>query len=434
MNYILNLIPQYGYILVYALLTVELMGVPFLPGEILMVYCGFLVFKGKLNFILLFISATFGVISGLTSSYLIGNKLGSTFFYKHGSKFHFGPEKIEKVSNLLNKYGLALIVFICFIPGLKHVIGYFSGMSSMNFKKYAIGGYLGAGFWSLTFLCIGNALGSNWNQFHKYLLKYLVTGAILITVLILLFYIIKIYRKKIFEFITKIIIFLANVFKSLESLRIFVLITTIVCIVCIDAFINIVQGLLNNNFAPFNEITYYLIEKIFMRYPIFSSIFKFLNILTSDFMYILIPLLLIMFILYKSTLKSVEIKYLILTVCGGFFIKFILNYIVNILSSNIEILRNLLDGRCFTVIIIYGFTGYILIKHINNNIVKKAIVIIFLVISCATGVTNLFFKNDLSSVLAGYSLGSVWLTLNIILLEITNVLPNLKKSEKEIVK
>ncbi|MGL5764010.1 MAG: DedA family protein, partial [Sarcina sp.] len=147
MNNILNLIPHYGYLLVFVLLTIELMGVPFLPGEILIVYCGFLVFKGDLNFVLLTITAALGVSTGLTISYIIGSKLGTPFFEKYGPKIHLGPDKMEKVSGLLNKYGMTLIFFICFIPGLKHVIGYFSGTSSMTYKKYALGAYTGSIVW-----------------------------------------------------------------------------------------------------------------------------------------------------------------------------------------------------------------------------------------------------------------------------------------------
>ncbi|MGL4449641.1 MAG: DedA family protein, partial [Sarcina sp.] len=86
MSYFLNLVAEYGYILIYVLLTIELMGIPFLPGEILIVYCGFLVYQNKLNFILVVICAAFGVLTGMSLSYFIGKKLGKPFFYKHGKR------------------------------------------------------------------------------------------------------------------------------------------------------------------------------------------------------------------------------------------------------------------------------------------------------------------------------------------------------------
>ena len=51
MNFITELLNQYGYVVLYLALLLELLGLP-LPGEILMTYCGFLVLQGKLNFII----------------------------------------------------------------------------------------------------------------------------------------------------------------------------------------------------------------------------------------------------------------------------------------------------------------------------------------------------------------------------------------------
>ena len=274
MSDILNLVSQYGYILVYILLTIELMGVPFLPGEILLVYCGFLVFQGKLNIILLCIVATLGVSSGLTLSYFIGHKLGEPFFAKYGSKFHLGPDKMEKMSKLLNKYGTTLIVFICFIPGLKHIIGYFAGTSKMSFKRYALGGYIGAIIWSITFAIVGNLLGSNWSEFHKYIIKYLIIGATIFLILICIFYILKIYKTQIINFIEKTVITLLDTFHSLGRIRVVVLLSAVICILLVDAFVNIIQGLLSNQFVPFNQITYYIIQRIFANSIIFNPIFK----------------------------------------------------------------------------------------------------------------------------------------------------------------
>lgn len=431
MNYILSLIPHYGYILVYALLSVELLGIPFLPGELLIVYCGFLAFKGELNVVLLTLTSILGVCTGLTVSYFIGKKLGTPFFDKYGSKIHLGPDKMEKMSKLINKYGSVLIFFICFIPGLKHIIGYFSGTSSMNFKKYAIGGYLGSIFWSLTFVTVGYSLGNNWNQFHKYIIKYLIIGAIILVIAISIFYILKIYRKQIFNFIQQIILKLLDIFHSLGRIRLVVLGAAILCILLVDGFINIIQGLLSNDITPYNDITYYLIKKIFGNLDPSNIIFKFVNMLELNIVYIVITLILILYILYKSkhkaNYKSIEIRYTLITLIGGLILQKVLLYIFNFANGYINIFSNLFDVSCFNAIIIYGFLFYIIIRSIKFKILSKILVVVFLVICILVGLVQIFYNATLSQVLAGYSLGGSWLTINIILLEITKILPKLKK-------
>lgn len=427
MSDILNLVSQYGYILVYVLLTIELMGVPFLPGEILLVYCGFLVFQGKLNIILLCIVSTLGVSSGLTISYFIGHKLGEPFFTKYGSKIHLGPDKMEKMSKRLNKYGTTLIVFICFIPGLKHIIGYFAGTSKMSFKRYAIGGYIGAIIWSITFATVGNLLGSNWSQFHKYIIKYLVIGAVICIMLICIFYILKIYKTKIINFTKNTVITLLKTFHSLGSIRVVVLLAAIICILLVDAFVNIIQGLLSNQFAPFNQITYYIVQRIFANSIIFSPMFKTISYLELDIMYIVITILAIGFISYKSSNKKIEIRYTLITILGGFIIQNVLLYGFKFLSSYWSVFSGIFNISCFNVIVIYGFLFYLIIRNTKYKLGRRALILLFLFIGTLAGIAQLFFGSTLSQILSGYSLGGAWLTLNIILLEVNKILPDLKK-------
>lgn len=421
MTSILHLVPQYGYILIYILLTIELMGIPFLPGEILIIYSGFLVYKGELNFILVLISAVLGVCSGMTASYFIGKKLGAPFFKKHGSKIHLGPEKMDKISKILDKFGMVLIFFICFIPGLKHIIGYFSGMSEFKYKKYAISAYTGAIVWAGIFLTIGDVLGENWKMFHKYLHKYLISGAILAILVIGIFFIIKIYKENILNFIIKIVMKLYHTFNSLGKVRFFVLAVAVVFGAFIDIFANIISGIVSNQFTVFNDITYYITSRLFSNSYLFNLLFKLIAILTTNMMYVIVPVLLIIYMLNKKKNKNIEIKYIILTICGGFLLKELVMYLFNYISGYIMILQNFLDGRCFTVIVIYGFGLYIIYSHLENIYLRKVLIGVVIVLGLLTGIAQLYFENDLSSVLSGYTLGIVWVSLNIILLEIKKV-------------
>ena len=74
-----ELLNSYGYIIIFISLFLELIALP-LPGEIIMGYCGFLIYQGSLNYFSTILVATLGAISGITTSYYIGKLLGMPFF------------------------------------------------------------------------------------------------------------------------------------------------------------------------------------------------------------------------------------------------------------------------------------------------------------------------------------------------------------------
>lgn len=115
MHLLIHLIDQYGYIVLFFSLMLELIIVP-VPNEILMSYVGFLAYQGKVHFALAILFGGLGGIVGVTISYWIGFKLGAPFFYKYGSKFHLGPEKIERISRWNQKYGRRLLLFSFLFP------------------------------------------------------------------------------------------------------------------------------------------------------------------------------------------------------------------------------------------------------------------------------------------------------------------------------
>ncbi|MBE3593408.1 MAG: DedA family protein [Thermoanaerobacter sp.] len=147
-----------GYIIIFAALTIELIGAP-TPGETLLTYCGYLVFKGQLNYFLTIITATIAVITGITVSYFIGILLNETVISKYGKYIHLTPKNLEKAHKWFDKYGNHLFIFAYFIPGVIHITGYFSGIIRLSFLKFAVHAYSGSLIWTATFVTLGRVLG-----------------------------------------------------------------------------------------------------------------------------------------------------------------------------------------------------------------------------------------------------------------------------------
>ena len=180
---------QYGYIVLFIVLMLEPMGFPF-SSEFLMGYCGILAATGKMSLTNSFIIAASGCLIGRTVSFYLGYKLGVPFFQKHGWRLHMGPEKMAKTAWWFRKYGNWILIIGYFIPGIRHISGYFSGISQMSFSRYAAFAYTGALIWISVFVFLGKFLGLQWNLIRKSF-DFDVWGFILVLFLAIIFYLYK---------------------------------------------------------------------------------------------------------------------------------------------------------------------------------------------------------------------------------------------------
>ena len=115
--------------------------------------------------------------------------LNETLIEKYGKYIHLTPENLEKVHKWFDNYGNYQIVFAYFIPGIRHITGYFSGITKISFIKFVVNAYFGALIWTTTFITFGKILGYKWETIHTNLPKYFViTGVMLIFALFLIYY------------------------------------------------------------------------------------------------------------------------------------------------------------------------------------------------------------------------------------------------------
>ena len=203
MGHITAYVDHFGYIVLFVALMLELIALP-LPGELLMVYSGFLVFQGQLNWTLSILFTGIGACAGMTISYWVGNKLGTPFFEKYGRKFHMGRERIEKTSNWYSKYGNKLLFIAYFIPGVRHITGYFSGITRLSFRTYVLFAYSGAFLWTAVFITLGKILGPQWDQFHTLIKKYLLIGVVVAACALAMICIYKKYKVQLTEAVLRI--------------------------------------------------------------------------------------------------------------------------------------------------------------------------------------------------------------------------------------
>jgi len=176
---ILLLIEDYGYIALFGLLAVGIVGIP-IPDEILMTTVGTLtVDGGRLTFVNSLIASFAGTMVGMIVSYYLGNTVGKPFLYRYGKWVKLTPQRLDLVEGWYKKYGLWTVVFGYYVPGVRHFTCYLAGVSGVSIWRYLLFAASGAMVWCLTFLTLGHVIGLNAPKIMGVIHHYIGIGGII---------------------------------------------------------------------------------------------------------------------------------------------------------------------------------------------------------------------------------------------------------------
>ncbi|MCJ8007389.1 VTT domain-containing protein [Lederbergia wuyishanensis] len=421
MENILSYIDQYGYIVLFIALMLELIALP-VPGEILMSYAGYLVFQGHLNWAFCILAAGIGSCVGMTVAYGIGYKLGYPFIEKHGHRFHMGPDRLNRVSNWFSRHGNKMLIFGFFIPGVRHITGYFSGITRLPFKIYLIFAYTGAFMWTATFITIGKLLGPQWDQFHNSVKKYLIIGALIGAVIFILIYLYRKNKQKLHQWMVSFIKTMME--KRKRKAKLFIVFMMLATLALMSLMIGLIQDFLGNEFADFNELTILLITSIFERKWITEMKVTLLPI--SNPALISIAMLTFIWIIWKSNERTYDILFLLIVGIGGELYEEGIRGMFHQIAPKMS---PLFPGeQTLLATVIYGFALYLIISYSRNNSFRIGAVVVVIATLFISGIAQIYIENKWpSDVASGYVFGGVWLGLNIILLEMLRLFSFLRE-------
>lgn len=429
MNYITGLINHYGYIMIFIALMLELIAFP-LPGEAIMTYCGFLTYESKMNELLAIIIAASGVITGITIAYFAGLKLGKGFFNTYGSYIHLTPEKIEKTSIWFNAYGKRLLILAFFIPGVRHITGYFSGITKISKKKFMLNAYLGAFIWATTFISLGRALGPNWHRVDSFLKKYIVLICLILSLILITFYAYKNHRAQITEFILEKLTKGMTIFHSMGNMKAAMAVIGVAFLGFFVLVIGAVQDYLGNETQQLNAILSDLVRDVFSKK--WTVFFRLLDTATSPLVLAALAFILILWILYIHSNPFLEIRFVFITIGGGEVLQYALSHLLGSLSAFskqglIPSSHSFPSSHSLMSIVAFGFFAYMVLRHVQRPMLGTSLIIATIFICLFSGLSPLYFQSELGSdVYAGFIFGGAWLTVNIILMEIYRILPRIK--------
>lgn len=166
--YLVNLVNNWGYFGIFALMALESSFFPF-PSEVVMIPAGFLVFKGEMQALPAFLAGLGGSLAGAIFNYFLCYFFGRSLIEKYGKYVGISQEKMLKFEQFFEKYGEISTFNSRLLPGIRQYISLPAGLAKMNFFRFCVFTGLGAGIWVAILMILGYILGDQQEIIKEYL-------------------------------------------------------------------------------------------------------------------------------------------------------------------------------------------------------------------------------------------------------------------------
>lgn len=159
--------------------------IPPIPGDLAIVFAGYLVGIGHLNFFLVVLLCTIGGALGFMTMFFVGRKLGDAALDPNRLRW-LPKQRIYRARLWLLKWGYALVGANRFLSGLRSVISLTVGAAMMNVWKTAAFATFSAFVWTALIVYLGSVVGENLDLVAALFRGYgrIVLGAILLAVVL----------------------------------------------------------------------------------------------------------------------------------------------------------------------------------------------------------------------------------------------------------
>ncbi|MEZ4695135.1 MAG: DedA family protein [Rhodothermales bacterium] len=144
---------------------------PPIPGDLVIVFAGYLVGLDRLQFFPSVALASLGGAVGFAAMFLIGRRLGSAILAP--DRFTWLPkQRLSRGLDEVGRHGYWVVLVNRFLPGLRSVISLSAGMSAMGFWRTMLASAASAVIWSWLMVYAGKRLGENWEYVGVIIRKY----------------------------------------------------------------------------------------------------------------------------------------------------------------------------------------------------------------------------------------------------------------------
>lgn len=158
---------DYGYPAVFVLMVLESACIP-IPSEVTMVFGGFLVSRGDLDFFWVAMLGTVANVVGSWLAYAVGAWGGRPLIERWGRYVFLRSHELDRAHEWFERRGELAVFVSRLLPVVRTFISLPAGVARMPFGKFTLYTFLGCLPWTFALTWAGYALGNNWETFLRY--------------------------------------------------------------------------------------------------------------------------------------------------------------------------------------------------------------------------------------------------------------------------
>ncbi len=159
-EYLSELLRQYGYGLVGIVVGLEATGLP-LPGESIIIAAA--LYAGtthQLSIVWVVVAAATGAIIGDNVGYVVGRSIGLPLMRRYGHYVFLTPERLAMGERLFDRHGGKVVLFGRFIAILRTLAALMAGATRMDWRRFLVANGVGGVLWSSSYGFGAYALGN----------------------------------------------------------------------------------------------------------------------------------------------------------------------------------------------------------------------------------------------------------------------------------
>jgi membrane protein DedA with SNARE-associated domain len=147
---------------VFILMLLEAAALP-VPSEIILPFAGYLVYQGRLEFLMVILTTTLAALIGSFVDYYVGFKLGRRFLTGESRLPFIERELLRRVEKWFKRYGPGAVALLRLVPAARVLISFPAGAYRMSKLRFGLYTLIGCLPWNVFLVYLGWWLGSSWN-------------------------------------------------------------------------------------------------------------------------------------------------------------------------------------------------------------------------------------------------------------------------------
>jgi membrane protein DedA with SNARE-associated domain len=137
------LLGHWGYLGIFVAVALGNIGLP-VPEETILALAGYAAQRGQLHLPAVVAVGVISAVVGDNIGYWLGRRYGGQAIERYGRWVRITPERLQKVSDFMTRYGALAVFAARFVAGARFLAGPLAGAAGMSPVSFAVANMLGA--------------------------------------------------------------------------------------------------------------------------------------------------------------------------------------------------------------------------------------------------------------------------------------------------